>query len=190
MRRSLLLIGVLSALGAGVTHGKECRGVKFPEQAQVDGSTLTLNGVGVRQATMLKVIVYVAALYVAKSSSDPNAILGSDSPYELVIQFMRDVGASDVSNGWDQGFAKNAKGQLPALKERIATLNGWMADLKTGQRLLFIFRPGAGVQVDVNGTVKGTIKGDDFGKAFLSIVLGADPPNPELKAGLLGGACG
>ena len=190
MRRSLLLIGVLAALDAGVAHGNECRGVSFPEQAQVGSSTLALNGLGVRKATMLKVIVYVAALYVPKSSSDPKAILGSDSPYELVLQFMRDVVASDIGKGWDEGFAKNAKGQLPALKERIATLNGWMADLKTGQRLTFIFRPGAGVQVDVNGTVKGTIKGDDFGKAFLSIVLGTDPQNPELKAGLLGGACG
>ena len=103
---------------------------------------------------------------------------------------MRDVGASDISKGWDEGFAKNAKGQLPALKERIATLSGWMTDLKTGQRLTFIFRPGGGVQVDVSGTVKGTIKGDDFGKAFLSIWLGSDPPNPEIKGGLLGGACG
>ena len=32
--------------------------------------------------------------------------------------------------------------------------------------------------------------GDDFAKAFLSIWLGTDPPNPEIKAGLLGGACG
>ena len=37
---------------------------------------------------------------------------------------------------------------------------------------------------------QGTIKGDDFAKAFFSIWLGAKPPNPELKAGLLGGACG
>jgi hypothetical protein len=42
----------------------------------------------------------------------------------------------------------------------------------------------------LDGTVKGTIKGDDFAKAFLSIRLGADPPNPEIKAGLLGGSCG
>jgi len=41
----------------------------------------------------------------------------------------------------------------------------------------------------VNGAAKGTIKGDDFGKALLSIWLG-DPPNPEIKAGLLGGPCG
>ena len=100
------------------------------------------------------------------------------------------VGAGDISKGWDEGFARNAKGQLPALKERIATLNGWMADLKTGQKLTFSFKPGAGVKVDVNGTVKGTIKGDDFGKAFLSITLGADVADPDLKVGLLGGACG
>ena len=189
MRRSLILIAVYSALCAGVAQGKECLGANFAEQVEVDGSALTLNGVGARKATMVKLLVYVAALYVPKSSSDGNAILGSGLPYELVIQFMRDVSASDVSNGWDQGFANNAKAQLPALKERIATLNGWMADLKTGQRMTFTFGPVSGVEVDVNGKVKGTIQGADFGKAFLSIVLGTDPPNPELKAGLLGGVC-
>jgi hypothetical protein len=44
--------------------------------------------------------------------------------------------------------------------------------------------------VGVNGTVKGTIAGDDFGRALFSIWLGSRPPNPGLKAGLLGGGCG
>jgi hypothetical protein len=30
----------------GVAHGKACQGVNFPEQAQVDGGPLTLNGLG------------------------------------------------------------------------------------------------------------------------------------------------
>ena len=47
-----------------------------------------------------------------------------------------------------------------------------------------------GMQVEVNGTVKGTITGDDFATAFLAIWLGPHPPNPGLKSGLLGGACG
>ncbi len=190
MRRSLLVIALTAALAAGVAQGKECKGVSFPDTAQVDGATLTLNGLGLRQATMFKVNVYVAALYVAKRSSDPNAILGAGSPSELILQFVRDVGAADISKGWEEGFEKNAKGELPALKERIAMLTGWMTDVKTGQRMTFIFTPGAGVQVNVNGAAKGTIKGDDFAKAFLSIWLGADPPNPEIKTGLLGGACG
>lgn len=191
MKLNLLLLGTIAAvLGAGVAHAKECKGISFPEQAQVEGSNLSLNGLGLRQATFLKVNVYVAALYVAKTSSDAGAILGSSGPSELILHFVRDVGADDVRKGWDEGFAKNSKDQLPALKERIAMLNGWMSDMKSGQRLTFIHKPGAGIQVDVNGAVKGTIKGDDFAKAFLAIWLGAEPPNPELKAGLLGGACG
>ena len=191
MNSNLLLtaIGILIAIGTDIAQAKECKGVNFPDQAQVEGSNLTLNGLGLRQATMLKVSVYVAALYTAKPLTDPNAILGSDSPKELILQFVRDVGADDLRKGWEEGFDKNAKGQLPALKERIETFKGWTADIKTGQRLTFVLKPGVGTQVDVNGTVKGTIKGDDFAKALLSIWLG-DPPNPEIKSGLLGGACG
>ena len=191
MNRNLLLtiIGSLIAMGTDIAQAKECKGVNFPDQTQVEGSNLTLNGLGLRQATMLKVSVYVAALYTAKPSADPNAILGSDTPKELILQFVRDVGADDLRKGWEEGFDKNAKGQLPALKERIETFKGWTADIKTGQRLTFVLKPGVGTQVDVNGMVKGTIKGDDFAKALLSIWLG-DPPNPEIKSGLLGGACG
>jgi hypothetical protein len=188
-KRILLPAFVVVALGASIAHGKECKGVNFPDQAQVEGSNLTLNGLGLRQATAFKVNVYVAALYVAKTSSDPNALLGSNAPSELVLQFVRNVGADDLRKGWSEGFEKNSKSQLPALKERIDMLNGWMADVKTGERLTFTQKPGAGVSVNVNGTVKGTIRGDDFSKAFLSIWLGADPPNPEIKVGLLGGAC-
>jgi hypothetical protein len=190
MKQNLVLIGVVAALGAGVAHGKECKTVTFPDQAQVEGTPVVLNGLGLRQATAFKVNVYVAALYVAKASNDPSAILGSNSPYELILQFVRNVDAGDMSKAWEEGFAKNAKDQLPAFKERITTLQGWMADMKSGQRMTFTFKPGTGLQVNVNGAVKGTIKGDDFAKAFLSIWLGADPPNPEIKVGLLGGACG
>jgi hypothetical protein len=192
MRRqvALVLLGMIVALGVAVADGKECAGVSFPEQAQVDGATLTLNGLGLRQATILKVNVYVAGLYVAKASADPSAILGSSTAKRLVLHVVRGVGAADLNKAWEEGFASNAKEQLPALKERIGTLKGWMADMQSGQRLTFTHLPGAGIQVDVNGTVKGAVKGDDFARAFLSIWLGAHPPNSGLKLGLLGGACG
>jgi hypothetical protein len=60
--------------------------------------------------------------------------------------------------------------------------------VKVGQKMVFTFNPGSGLQVAEGGVVKGTIKGDDFARAFLSIWLG-DPPNTDLKSGLLGGAC-
>jgi hypothetical protein len=173
----------------GVAYGKDCQGVSFPEQVQVNGSTLTLNGLGLRQATFLKVNVYVAALYVASVSSDAPALLASNTPKEVILHFVHNVSDDELKKAWEEGFEHNAKAQLPALHERIDTLKGWMADMKVGQRLIFIHKPGAGIQVEVNGAVQGTIPGDDFATAFLSIWLGPDPPNPNLKSGLLGGAC-
>lgn len=185
-----LLACLATAFCVGAAHGKECKGASFPDQVQSEAGALKLNGLGLRQATILKVNVYVAALYVPQTSTDANAIIKSNAPKELVLHFVRDVGRTDLSKGWDEGFENNAKSQLPALKERIETFKGLMADMKTGQRLRFVSKPGAGVQVDVNGTVKGTIAGDDFARALFSIWLGSSPPNPGLKAGLLGGECG
>jgi hypothetical protein len=190
LTQNLCAAALIAALGAAPAYGKECKGITFPEKTEAGGTALTLNGVGVRQATAFKVNVYVAGLYVVQTSTDANAILASNTSKKLVLQFVRDVGAADLSKGWQEGFDHNAKSQLPALKERIEKLKTWMADMKTGQRLTFVAKPNAGVEVIVNETVKGTIEGDDFAKAFLSIWLGAAPPNTGLKAGLLGGHCG
>jgi hypothetical protein len=191
MQRNLLsvLVSVMTVCGVGVAYGKGCQGVTFPEQVQLDGGTLRLNGLGLRQATFLKVNVYVAALYVAHVSSDPQALLGSNTPKELILHFLRNVSDDELTKAWEEGFAHNAKAQLPALQERIEMLKSWMVDMQSGQRLPFLHTPGAGIQVEVNGTVKGLITGDDFATAFLSIWLGDHPPNPNLKSGLLGRAC-
>jgi hypothetical protein len=77
-----------------------------------------------------------------------------------------------------------------ALQQRIEAFKGLMVDVKSGQRLRMTFEPGTGVLVAMDDTAKGTIAGNDFARALLSIWLRSDPPNDELKAGLLGGACG
>ena len=112
-----LLIALGMLYGVGTAYGKECLKVDFPEQTSVDGNTLRLNGLGLRQATALKVNVYVAALYVMQPSTDANAILGASNPKQLVLHFVRSEGRSDLTKAWDEGFEANAKEQLPALKE-------------------------------------------------------------------------
>ncbi len=183
------LLGALTALAAGATPAAECSGVSFPATVVVDGSSLALNGLGLRLATMLKVKVYVGGLYLARPSKDPRAILEASSPKQLALAFVRDVGAGDLAGAWQEGFENNAKPQLPALQARVDRLKSWMADMKTGQRLTFTSLPGAGITVDVNGRAAGKIEGDDFAKAFLSLWLGEHPANPGLKSGLLGGSC-
>jgi hypothetical protein len=74
------------------------------------------------------------------------------------------------------------------LKDRIDTLNSAMKDLKEEDTLVFSYVPDKGTSIEVKGQHEVTIEGHDFASALLSIWLG-DPPNDEIKRGLLGGKC-
>ena len=182
----MIVLAVVMAAAAVPSGAREWKGVDFPDQIQVDGAALVLNGLGLRQATSFKVSVYIAGLYVAERSGDPQAILQSPTPKRLVLHFLRNVGSSDLTKAWEDGFRGNAADQLGVLRERIEKIKSFTKDMKTGQRLTFTYKPGAGIVTDIDGVVMGTVEGDDFSKAFLSIWLGPNPPNQKLKDGLLG----
>ncbi len=69
---------------------------------------------------MLKVNVYVAALYVTKIWRDPTAVLDAPTAERLILGFVRDVGRSDLNKAWDERFEANAEGQLPAPTSQAA----------------------------------------------------------------------
>jgi len=174
-----LMVLPLSALAM------ERDGVSYPDGITVDGTRLTLNGLGTREATMFKVNVYVAALYLENPSHDGDAICASDETRRLVLHFVRGVSGSDIADAWSEGFEKNAS-DLSAYRERIDRLNSWMSPMEDGDRMIFTYRPGQGLEVTVKGVPKGTISGSDFARVFFSIWLGDDPPNDGLREGLLG----
>lgn len=166
-------------------HAGQLKGVDLPDYIDIGNTRLVLNGMGLRQATAFKVNVYVAGLYIAEKSSDPEMILRSPSPKRLVLHFLRHVGSEDLTMAWDEGFEKNVPDKIPALKDRIEKIKGFTKDMRTGQKLTFTSLPGTGIQVDIDGAPVGTVGGDDFSKAFLAIWLGPNPPNQSLKDGLL-----
>lgn len=189
MRHAVLFASLLLVSGVGEAGARQCKGVDFPDHSQLNSTELTLNGLGMRKATFLKVNVYVAALYVTSPSRDAHVLIDPGTPAEMILHFVRDVGVGDLRGAWREGFERAAKDQMPALNARITMLNGWMSEMKSGQRLTFVRQPGVGTHVSVNAVPKGMIIGDDFSRALFSIWLGPEPPNSELKNGLLGGSC-
>jgi Chalcone isomerase-like len=169
--------------------GAECIEVKVPDSVKAGGADLVLNGLGIRKATFLEVKVYVAGLYLPQKSGDSGKIIGTNQPWQLVLHFVRDVDASDIRDAFGEGFTKNAGDKLAALQPRIKVLNARMVDFKEGHYLSFANDAAKGVAVDVNGAGGGAIEGADFAAALLSVWLGPEPPNEDLKAGLLGGKC-
>ena len=170
--------------------GAECLKASFSDSVKAGGADLLLNGLGIRKATFLAVKVYVAGLYLPKKSGDAGKIIGANQPWQLVLRFVHDVDASDMRDAFEEGFKKNAGDKLAALHPHIEALNARLVDdFKVGQYLSFTNDAAKGVTVDVNGAGGAAIVGADFASALLSIWIGHEPPNGDLKSGLLGGQC-
>jgi hypothetical protein len=177
---------VLCLLASRVYAGS-LEGVTLPDEVSVKGRSLVLNGLGVREATVLMVNVYVAGLYVEEKSADPEPILRDDRAKKLVMRFVRSVGKENLAEAWTEGFDKNAGDKRAALAEDLAKLNATMVDVKKEDVLSLTYLPGSGVTVSVKGKDAAVIPGSDFQRVLFSIWLGADPPNVALREGLLGG---
>ena len=184
MRTTLFLIVMLACV-ATASAGKKA-GVTMPDTATVGDKTLVLNGMGLREATWLKIDVYVAGLYVEKVSSDSAALIAADSPKLLELRFVRDVDRDDIVKAWTDGFKGNATVPISQIKPLIDRLNAWMPKFDDGDTLSFSYIPTKGVEVTVNGKRKGTLQGEDFARSLFSIWLGPNPPTAALKRGLLG----
>jgi len=187
MTRRLAICAFCLALGAGVVSAAELAGVRLPDEVTVEGERLALNGIGLREATFLKVDVYVAGLYLQEASTDPRTILESDQIKRVRMEFVyKKVERKKLVAAWDEGLEANAGDHMDELRGSLDRLNGWMETLVRGDSMTFTAIPGKGLEVRVKGEPRGWIEDEAFARHFWSIWLGPKPPNEGLKRGLLG----
>jgi hypothetical protein len=163
--------------------------VTMPDQIVVDGHNLVLNGMGLRikKIAFIKIKVYVAGLYLPAKSSDANAILTADEPKRMVMHFLyKEVGRDKLVEAWNEGFENNAGTEMPAIEQRLAQFNDMWMDMKSGDEAVLTYVPDKGTTVEIRGETRGVVPGSDFARALFSVWLGPEPPNKELKEGLLG----
>ena len=180
----LVMAALLSPALAQTTAGRTIKGVTLPVQVVRDGKSLTLNGMGVRTKVVIK--VYVGGLYVERTSKDANSLISSEQGKLMELVFLRNVGGAAVADAINEGFEKNSKEQLPALKERMGKFRALIPDLIKGDKLAFFYDPAKGLIVEANGRVAGKIEGRDFAEALFRSWLGNRPADKDLKKGLLG----
>jgi Chalcone isomerase-like len=184
MKRSSLL-GLVLSLGAAITLAGEAAGVKMPDSVTVEGKTLKLNGIGLRKKVVFK--VYVAGLYLENSSKDPAAVISSDQVKSMRLSILRSLKGSQITEAIVEGFEKNSKAQMGALKARLEKFNAMFPDVVEGDQIDMTYVPGKGTVVTAKGSEKGVIEGKDFADALFSVWLGANPVQEDLKKALLGG---
>ena len=118
MRHAIHGLGLAMAAGALMawaepSQAAECREVTFADQVKVGEAPLVLNGLGLRKATLLKVKVYVAGLYLPQKVTDSAMILSHDQDWRLVLRFVRDVDAGDIRDAFSEGY-ENVMGEAGA----------------------------------------------------------------------------
>ena len=184
MKRKSLL-GLVLSLAAAITLAGEVAGVKMPDSVTVEGKTLKLNGAGLRKKMVFK--VYVAGLYLEAPSKDPSAILTSDQIKSMRLWILRSLKGSQITEAIVEGFEKNSKAQMGALKARLEKFNAMFPDVQEGDQIEMTYVPGKGTVVTAKGTEKGVVEGKDFADALFSVWLGPNPVQEDLKKALLGG---
>ena len=181
-----LLICSVLALSAGGALAAEIGGVKLPDQVTLEGRTLKLNGAGIRAAKILLTFnVYAAGLYLENQIHDGDAIASSDQLKSIQMVFMRDVSGKQMADAFQEGFEKNCVAGCAELKPYIGKLQGLLKDMKKGETMAYHFLPN-GVELVIRGQKAGTIGDKAFTRQLIRCWIGKNPPNPELKEGLVG----
>lgn len=189
MRQLVRVIILLTALSSAIElNAREIAGVNVPQQVQLGGQDLVLNGAGIR--TKFVFDIYVGALYLTGKATSTEQVLSMTGPKRVLMHFLYDeVDKQKLTDGWIEGFEENhSDAQFKALRPQLEAFNKLFVSVKRGDHIKLDYLPESGTRVTINDQLKGTIPGADFYPALLKVWLGDEPADDDLKEAMLGKA--
>lgn len=164
-------------------------GVRLENSISMLGSTLQLNGAGVRYKAVFK--VYTAGLYLNKKAETPEAVMASAGPKRLTIQMLREIDTNDLGKLFTRGVEDNTpRNEMSKLIPGLIRMSQIFSDHKKlvpGDSFTLEYVPGVGTIITVKGQPQGEpFKEPAFFNAMMSIWLGNKPADANLKEALLG----
>ncbi len=180
---ALLAIAATLATPQSAAAG-ELAGGDLPEAITVDDELLRLQGAGVFRASMFRVDVFVAGLYLGEAGSGDDKILAEDQRWCLALRFRR-----DVSQGRLIDVARRALGDRVRTSEGIsnlATLLHSIPDAAEGDILTFTYSPERGLELAHNRRPRARITGSEVPRALLASWVGPSAVDGDLSRALLG----
>ena len=192
LRASLVLVALFTSLLASAAT-VELSGVKLEDRLTAHGSTLLLNGAGVRYKAVFK--VYTAGLYLTEKADTPEEVLAAPGPKRLTITMLRDIDSGELgklfSRGMEDNMERSAFSKLIPGVLRMSQVFTDYKQLRAGDSFMIDWVPGTGTVLTIKGKVEGEpFKEPEFFNALMRIWLGPKPADAQLKEALLGKARG
>lgn len=181
--RKALILSVLSL----PAFAAEVDGVKLKDKMNCGGIEVPLVAAGLRDATIFNIRVYVLAMYaptVVSSLTDPNV---EKRPMCFEVHYLRDVDKKKVDEAWEYQFEESSEYGYPKLKADIKLLQKFFGEIKADKGIHLFELLENSTKVYETGVYKGEIPGKEFGKNFISVFYGKNPPTKDLREALMKG---
>lgn len=185
---ALALCGCLPVTAASAATA-EIAGVKVSDSTEVAGTTLVLNGAGIRHKGPFK--VYTAALYMNKKTSTPDGVHAAAGAKRVVLTMLREIDSRELGNLFMRSMENNTPRNdlvkvLPSLP-RMGDIFAEQKKMVAGDSIVIDWIPGTGTVLSAKGKQLGQpFKEPEFFHALLGIWIGKDPADWMLKDALLG----
>lgn len=164
-------------------------GIVYDREITLAGSTLKLNGAGIRSKFVLK--VYAAGLYLPATAKTSTDVYAAKGPKRMKVVFLRDTDASSFGKTMSDVMSDNLPreqfgkcipgliklGEVFANKRKMAANEGYTLDEL----------PGEGTVVTINGQQVAKIAEPEFFTCLMYNYFGDKPADAKLKVALLGG---
>lgn len=180
---------MLWTTSAAVAATLDVSGVKLQDTINLRGSTVVLNGAGVRYKAIFK--VYVAALYLEKKVDTPEEVANLAGKKRIAVTMLRDIDANELGKLFVRGISDNApKSEFAKLIPGLTRTGEIFASIKklnTGDEFTIDYVPGIGTSFWVKGVqLLMPVTEPEYFNAVMRIWLGQNPADWKLKDAMLG----
>ena len=162
---------------------------KLPAELEVEGTTLVMNGEGVRNRFFMD--IYTAGLYLNEKSDNAEGIIQEDEVQAVRLRITSSrVTRARFIDSIEEGLRKSAGDDFhryePFIDELREEMDAQDIQINVGDLFGFDYVPGEGTRILRNGEVMRVIEGLDFKQVLFGIYLGRDPIQDSLKHDMLG----
>lgn len=194
--KTVMLVIGMCLFGSSLTIAANIETPTFPKTLTLtsresnDGEpnifTLRCNGIGLCEWGILRIDLYKAALYLEQPSATARTVIESNQVKQIRLHFLRSLTQKQMQRAYRASFEMNAERDLDRCRQRIDRFIRLIPGVKKGDCLTFTSLPTRGLEIRLGSRLLGRIPGDDFGRLFVRLYVGAIPPTPKVRQGLLG----
>jgi hypothetical protein len=177
--RALLLIAIVALAAPPAWANRAAPPTEVAEE--LAGARLQGEGA----LTFLTLHVYDARLWVGEGFA---ADRPESEPLALELQYGRSLYGQKIAERSLEEMQR-----IPGMDEAqaarwLAWMKGVFPDVKKGDRITGVLRPGEAVRLYFNGRLRGELRDAEFARRFFAIWLGPRTSEPKLRQALLGAA--